>query len=322
MFELSFHNKDNAGGYTFAIIVGMLFFLSILCSGFLLITFLLFGDKKTRTYPIKLIMYLSIAIMIGFFFYLIFNQPAIALNPGACFFVGLMMHYGFMANFFWTFCIAFNFYRMIVAQDRDTESYEKWYHIVSWGVPAIGIIIVGALKQYGRLGVLYECWIKSGIAVLVAFYIPGLLIVSANAILFFFVAREIRDTLKGAADIRGGDKKDVKRQFRVYISIIFSIGLSWIFGFIEILFYNSSTGVICSIFDILFNIFVPLQGFFLFGAYCINEKIFKKWADLLGKCMPCCATLGKQLEQMSTASLNTSNSSKSGTSNSKSGSSN
>jgi len=257
-------------------------------------------------------MYLSITIIIAFTFYLIFDQPNIVLSSGGCFFVGLMMHYGFLANFCWTFCIAFNFYRMIVAQDRDTHNYEKWYHLASWGLPAIGIIIVGALKQYGRLQNNWVCWIKSPIAVLVSFFIPGLLIVSANTILFFFIAREIRDTLKGAADIRGQDKKDTKRQFRVYLSIVFSIGLAWIFGFIYMIFTNAKTQVIASIFDILFNIFVPLQGFFLFGAYCINEKIFKKWADLLGKCIPCCATLGKQIELMSTASMKTSNTGKTG----------
>lgn len=302
---MTFPNDSSTASTVFKIIVGTLMFLSILCSGFLIITFLIFGDPKTRTYPIKLIMYLSVALIIGFLFFLIFDQPAIVLNEGACFFVGLMMHYGFLANFCWTFCIAFNFYRMIVAQDRDTQSYEKWYHLASWCTPLIGVIIIGALREYGRLRSRFVCWIKDPIAALVGFFIPGLLIVSANTILFFFVAREINDTLKGAADIRGGDKKDTKRQFRVYISIIFSIGLSWIFGFLMMLFIEEETRVIAAIFDVLFNIFTPLQGFFLFGSYCINEKIFKKWANLLGKCMPCFAQVGKHLEQMSTASMNT-----------------
>jgi len=307
MFLLSFHNLNNTGGYTFKIVIGTLFALSILGAVFLLVTFLIFRDPKIRTFPIKLIMYLSITIIIAFTFYLIFDQPAIAQNSGACFFVGLAMHYGFLANFCWTFCIAFNFYRMIVAQDRDTQAYEKWYHLAAWLLPVIPVAIIAGLRQYGRLSNTNDwvCWIKSPIALLVAFFVPGLLIVSANTILFFFIAREIRDTLKGAADIRGNDKNDNKRQFRVYISIVFSIGLGWIFGFIEMIFLNSKTMIVASIFDILFNIFVPLQGFFLFAAYCINEKIFKNWAELFGKCIPCCATLGRQIEQMSTASKTT-----------------
>jgi hypothetical protein len=76
-------------------------------------------------------MYLSATLISAFTFLLINGQPPIVENYGACFFVGLMIHYSFLANFAWTFCIAFNFYRMIVAQDRDTRSYEKWYVVAA-----------------------------------------------------------------------------------------------------------------------------------------------------------------------------------------------
>jgi len=128
--------------------------------------------------------------------------------------------------------------------DRDTRSYEKWYHLASWGTPAVLVAIVGGLGHYGRLRGAFFCYINQTNATLVAFFVPGLLIVSANSILFVFVAREIRETLKGAADIRGGDKKDVRRQLRVYISIVFSIGLSWIFGFISLLFASPEPEII------------------------------------------------------------------------------
>jgi len=163
---------------------------------------------------------------------------------------------------------------------------EKWFHVFSWSLPAILVIIVGALKKYG--GVNGICFISDSTAQLCGFFVPGLVIVSANTILFFFVAREINETLKGAQDIKGG-KKDYRRQFRVYISIVISIGLSWIFGFLYQLF--SEVPPVASVFEVLFNITTPLQGFFIFISYCINEKIFKKWAGLFGKCMPCCLKL-------------------------------
>lgn len=299
---MAFHNETPY----FAIIVGILLFLSIICSVFLIVTFAIFGEGgKVRTYPIKLIMYLCTSLVIAFLFFLLSGMPVIVLNPGACFFSALMVHYSFMANFCWTFCIAFNFYRMIVAQDRDTRSYEKWYHLASWGTPAVLVIIVGSLQHYGRLTTAFFCYIDHPNAVLIAFFVPGLLIVSANTILFVFVAREIRETLKGAADIRGGDKKDLRRQLRVYISIVFSIGLSWIFGFLSLLFSAPETVVVQAIFDILFNIFTPLQGFFLFGSYCLNEKIFKKWAHFMGRMCGCCLTMEEKLDAIASGSTGT-----------------
>ena len=289
---------------------------------FLIFTFAVFGENgKIRTYPIKLIMFLCGSLIVAFTCFIINGQPPIVRNQGACFFIGLMTHYAFLANFCWTFCIAFNFYRMIVAQDRDTRSYEKWYHIASWGIPAVICLILGLCSlvppgtlQYGKLSNAYACFIVNSTARLVAFFVPGLLVVSANTVLFVFVAREIRETLRGAAEIRGaGEKKDIKRQLRVYISIVFSIGLAWLFGFISaLLFLIESTPIPGQIFDVLFNVFVPLQGFFLFGSYCVNEKIFKKYAEAFGKVFPCCVVIVEKLDYLATASTTGTSGSKTG----------
>jgi len=326
----------NYPGEYFVIFFQILMFLSILCALFLIFTFAVFGENgKVRTYPIQLIMYLCIALILAFTSFLIAGQVPIVENYGACYFIGVMVHYGFVANFCWTFCIAFNFYRMIVAQDRDTKSYEKYYHIASWGFPALLVILLVAIGEgtaaagmspgvmYGRVANAHVCYITNSVAVLVAFFVPGLFIVAANTVLFVFVASEIRETLRGAAEIRGqGEKKDLKRQLRVYVSIVFSIGLAWMFGFIAALVSlpGVTTLVPFYIFDVLFNVFVPLQGFFLFGSYVINEKIFRKYAAALGKCFPCCQTIVTKLDYLATASTTGTSGSKTG-SQSKTGSS-
>jgi hypothetical protein len=43
----------------------------------------------------------------------------------------MIVHGFYVANFCWTFCIAFNFYQMIVRRNRESESLEKWYAIPS-----------------------------------------------------------------------------------------------------------------------------------------------------------------------------------------------
>merc|ERR1711991_846361 len=304
-------------------------FTSILCAVFLIFTFAVFGENgKIRTYPIKLIMFLCLTLILAFTFFLILSQVPIVENVGACFFVGVMIHYWFIANFCWTFCIAFNFYRMIVAQDRDTRSYEKYYHIASWGFPLLLVIIMVAVGEgtnnplYGRVPGTYVCYVTTATARLLGFFVPGLLVVAANTVLFVFVAREIRETLKGAAEIRGaGEKKDLKRQLRVYVSIVFSIGLAWLFGFISaLLALIETTPIPGQIFDVLFNVFVPLQGFFLFGSYCVNEKIFKKYAQAFGMCLPCCNQVVTKLDYLATQSTTGTSGSKTG-SQSKTGSS-
>jgi G protein-coupled receptor 64 len=259
--------------------------ISIGCATASLITFLVFSE--IRTYPIKLICYLCITIMIGFSAFIAASQEQVVDNYGACFAMALLVHFFFIANFCWTFCIAFNFYQMIVRRNRESQLLEKWYHLFSWGLPSGLITGVGAAEQYGAItnGESGQCWITDDLARFLTFFIPGLIIISSNGVLFFFIAREIHETLAGAPK---SDQRNRKKEFRVYISIYASIGLSWVFGYLMFLVPQD---VVITIFLILFTITTPLQGFFIFLFYCMNKKVAAKWAGLFGYCIPACKRL-------------------------------
>ncbi|EFA84137.1 G-protein-coupled receptor family protein [Heterostelium album PN500] len=256
-------------------IVDVFLILSIVGSGLTVITFMLF--PKLRTYPIRLILYLCMAIFFAqTFFYVAFEAyDGIMCLPSA-----IILHYFFLADFIWTFCVAFNFYQMIVKRNRDAESFEKYYHLASWGLPFIFVIAIAATKNYVRRDAF--CYMNAQLPVFLGFFVPGLLVVCANAVIFFFIAREIHDTLKNAPR---SDKKEKSKEFRVYFSIFVSIGLSWIFGFI-MTFFND--GVTDLIFLVLFSITTPLQGFLIFLSYCINDKVISNYARIFSKCFPFC----------------------------------
>jgi hypothetical protein len=109
------------------------------------VTFLIFNEM--RTYPIKLVVYLCMTIFFAqLFFYLTFYlYDTIMCIPCA-----MILHYFFLSTFFWTFCVAFNFYQMIVRRNRNADSLEKFYHLVSWTVPMIVVVIVVAKESYER----------------------------------------------------------------------------------------------------------------------------------------------------------------------------
>jgi len=270
-------------------ITNILLAISIACALCSLITFLAFSD--IRTYPIKLICYLCVCIIIGFSAFIAADKDPIPDNEGACISMAILVHFFFIANFCWTFCIAFNFYQMIVRRNRESQLLEKWYHLFCWGLPLGLCIGVGAAVEYGAIknGDRGQCWIIDDLARFLTFFIPGLLIISSNGILFFFIGREIHETLAGAPK---SDQRDRKKELRVYISIYVSIGLSWVFGYLMFLVPED---VVITIFLILFTITTPLQGFFIFLFYCVNKKVAAKWAGLFGKCLPCCKSLEESL---------------------------
>jgi len=259
--------------------------ISIASATCALVTFLIFSD--IRTYPIKLICYLCVCIIIGFSAFICASEHKVTHSYGGCIAVAILVHFFFIANFCWTFCIAFNFFQMIVRRNRESQLLEKYYHVFCWGLPAGLIIGVGSAQEYGPIIATNseQCWITDDLARFLTFFIPGLLIISSNGILFFFIGREIHETLAGAPK---SDQRDRKKEFRVYISIYVSIGLSWVFGYLMFLIPEE---VIVTILLILFTIFTPLQGFFIFLFYCVNKKVAAKWAGLFGYCIPWCKSL-------------------------------
>jgi len=166
---------------------------------------------------------------------------------------------------------------MIVRRNRNAEEWEARYHIAAWGIPAVFVLFLAGFQQYGNRGGF--CYMEAGLPVFVAFFLPGLVVVSANSVIFFFIAKEIHETLKSAPV---ADRKEQRKEARVYFSIFASIGLSWIFGFVM----TFTGGVLYAILLVLFSITTPLQGFMIFISYCLNMKVFYRWASFLGICIP------------------------------------
>jgi len=269
---------------TINIITSILLWLSVAGALGTIITFTIFGD--IRTYPIKLIMYLCATIACAYSTFFFSFEPFV-INSWLCWPAAMTVHYMLLANFAWSFCIAYNFYQMIVRRNRESESLEKWYHLACWLGCFVIVLSVSVaawasgVELYGTRGSV--CWIIEPITQFITFFIPGLLTVSANCILFFFIGREIHETLQGAPKT---DRRERRKEFRVYISIFISIGLTWISGFLMTLFL--AVPIVQLIFFIVFSLSTPLQGFLIFASYCINSKVFGEWAGLFGTCLPFC----------------------------------
>lgn len=205
-----------------------------------------------------------------FFFFLTFYiYDTVMCIPSA-----MIFHYFFLADFIWTFSVAFNFYQMIVRRNRDSENLEKFYHCAGWGFPMIVVIVMAATNNYYNQG--GYCYMAPGVPIFLAFFLPGMVIVTANTVIFFFTVKEIHDTLKSAPNT---DKQEKSRELKVYFSIFASIGISWLFGFLMVLVYND---ILAEIFLVIFSVMTPLQGFLIFVSYCCNEKVLGHWARLFG----------------------------------------
>jgi len=90
-----------------------------------------------------------------------------------CTIFGALIHYFLLSNFFWCFCIAFNFYQMIVKRNSGTRALEKYYHLIGWGTPCIAVIVVASFFKYGQTAPINgTCYIRDNVLVFATFFSP------------------------------------------------------------------------------------------------------------------------------------------------------
>lgn len=152
---------------------------SILGSGFIIFSYFYFPQLRTMAY--KLIVYLSVADLCSSFAYVLgaVTQTQVDCKDGWCYFTAIVSQYFDVATFCWfeagptlaapapsltgrplrTSCIAFNIYQVLARNvGRAVESYERKYHMLCWGLPAVLATLGAAFQVYGSAG--NWCWIQ------------------------------------------------------------------------------------------------------------------------------------------------------------------
>eukprot|EP00002_Diphylleia_rotans_P009236 TRINITY_DN1929_c0_g2_i1.p1 TRINITY_DN1929_c0_g2~~TRINITY_DN1929_c0_g2_i1.p1 ORF type:complete len:551 (-),score=96.04 TRINITY_DN1929_c0_g2_i1:87-1739(-) len=111
------------------------------------------------THPSNMVLYLaisSIGLCIGQLMKLIpidegfckdVVTPADASVP-ACGVQGFLIHYFSLSMACWWLCISFNLHQMIVNKNTKTNQYQKFYHVFSWGFPALVCFIGLGVQTY------------------------------------------------------------------------------------------------------------------------------------------------------------------------------
>jgi hypothetical protein len=147
-------------------------------------------------------------------FHLSWSIIAPTATTSLCFFQGLGIQFSMLSAMFWTASIATHC-MLAVSSNRPISQlshYMKYYHIVSWGVPAL-ITIATFCLQYTNLAsgrpvfgnATYYCWISKDYIVfrMITFYGPLWVVFFYNLGVYIYVWRKLRMSRKQVARMTG-----------------------------------------------------------------------------------------------------------------------
>ena len=276
--------------------------LSVIGNFLVLLTYSLF--KELRTLPGKILMNLATAILMVDLLILVGDPISQKYdNAYLCAVVAICFRYFFLAQFVWM-CIMsievvrkFRQARQLTTDSnhsRSTKYLVITYILVGWGLSLLIIVVSvilhfsGKAHEFGLYGILTgntltSCYMYPLEEAIIAFALLIFLAILFNLIAFIIATVYICMASRAHKKIQ--DNRNT-RFLRLNFALFSTSGLTWIFGFLAVLFSSWAW--------YLFIIFNTTQGFIIFTAFLFSKKTLKLYQQLFTTLKERCMSLNQE----------------------------
>ncbi len=214
------------------------------------------------------------------------SDPDALENPSAlCVAQAAIETYASLSSVLWTTAIAATLYQSVFMRKTadEVKSSIKWYYVACYGFPLLITIIPFTFGGYGPAGA--WCWIKERYIAMriVGFYLPLILAIIFNAVVYTFVVRLINRTYKTGADQASAKQIDnTTRKLRVYPFILLIV---WLPAMINRT-YELSTGEQSYSLFLIQQIFSSSQGMWNAMVYGFSRGVREALGQSLHEMCP------------------------------------
>ncbi|XP_013416552.1 uncharacterized protein LOC106178077 [Lingula anatina] len=230
-----------------------------------------------RNLPGKVLMSLVASLCVAQFLFML--TPVWKKTESACVAFAVLMHYSYLAAFFWmnvmSFDICHTFSISITTFKQNRRSMKFiYYSLYAWGssilITSTSLIIDHAdvptsyKPRYGAYGI---CWITQKYGLLIFFLAPVALLLLLNMVFFAMSVHGIRKVSKAAKFAKPKAAAN-RRRVILYTKLSIVMGLSWIVGYVAM----------ASNFTELWYLFIFLNtwlGVFIFLVFVCNRKVYR-----------------------------------------------
>jgi len=257
--------------------------LSVFGALFIIASYLLFS--RLRTFPFKLIVFLSAADLFAASAYILGlagdKQGMVCSTAFNCYFTACLSQYFDVATFLWTSIVAYNIYLVLVkGAGREIEMYEVWYHGVCWGVSFVLMMAVAFSGGYGDAGL--WCWVKPSYP-LTQFFCYYLVLIMAfvfQAVILASVVLHVRSDPSSTVSANR-----VTMRLLSYLLVFFLVRCWSVFDRIN---DAASGGQVVFGLSLLHSFFSPLQGFCNALVYGLTTaSVSDEWRTLVKRKCGC-----------------------------------
>lgn len=225
--------------YSIGLLISVLFLIATLAVGFLLLSNHHMLHWRCQTNYV-------ICLLIGDLLLAITQISGTSLTGPACVITAHLMHFFFLATFFWLNTMCFNIWWTFrdfrpTSMEKGQESIRlRIYEVYAWGMPIIITVVAAILDNLPesptdrflrpRFGE-NKCWFYGDMEIFAYFFGPIGILLCVNILLFLSTARQLTCGLWKRDDVKSTTERAALG--KVCIKLVIVMGVTWIIDVIS-----------------------------------------------------------------------------------------
>ena len=203
--------------------------------------------------------------------------------PSLCSVVAVILHYLFLASFFWMLIAGFQIYVLLVEVFEPDNSRYVQYYMLGYIAPLLmvlfSLLVDTLFNNVSVYGSPEFCWIKGNIHLVLTFLGPVFCIVCVNIYFLSVAVWKIHIHSRDALITHKSKTASLKLYIKGLFGLLFLLGATWAVGILSVTFPSI-------LITYTFTVLNSLQGFFIFIFNCImNKKIRNEGRGLVNSTM-------------------------------------
>ncbi|XP_045445134.1 adhesion G protein-coupled receptor E1 isoform X2 [Pipistrellus kuhlii] len=279
--------------------VGMI--ISLVCLLLAIATFLLCRAIRNRNTYLHL--HLCVCLFLAKFLFLTGIDKT--SNQTGCSVIAGLLHYLFLACFFWMLVEAVMLFLMVrnlkVVNYFNSRNVKMGYLCAfGYGLPGLVVAVSAGVQPWGY-GMHNRCWLNTETGFIWSFLGPVCAIILINSVLLTWTLWILKQKLS-SVNAEVSTLKDTRLLTFKAFAQLFILGCSWVLGIFQV-------GPIASVMAYLFTIINSLQGAFIFLIHCLLSRQvreeYRRWITWEAKPSSQSQTSGVLLSSMPSTSKTT-----------------
>ncbi|XP_065198076.1 uncharacterized protein LOC135829607 [Sycon ciliatum] len=221
----------------------------------------------------------TLLLFMSAFIVVLYHEP-LENSHHSCRGLAIVLHFLLLCGFMFTSVDATFLYKQtVIVFEEISSTMQHSLHVLILGIPVIFVGLSAAITGGEAYGGQDLCWINSDSVFYAALVLPVAICLGYNIVVLLAVVITMRKSGKNLAASSAKKTTSRRAMLAMVVSISILLGLTWVFGFLLLIYDNL-------VFQYIFAVLTSLQGLAIFAHVVRSREAKASFQTLFKKSQP------------------------------------